>query len=85
MDVRIKLPELLSTDGSGAARARKITPYALAKQSAERISLSTAYRLVKRKGALESFESKLLEALCDVLGVEPGDLLEREKKGKRSR
>jgi DNA-binding Xre family transcriptional regulator len=80
MDVRVRLPELLTVDAEGKTRERKITPYALAKRSTERISLSTAYRLVKRKGQLESFESKLLEALCDVLDVEPGELLERDKK-----
>jgi DNA-binding Xre family transcriptional regulator len=78
MDVRVRIPELLSADAEKGRK--KTTPYALAKQSAGRISLSTAYRLVKRKGQLESFESKLLEALCDVLNVEPGELLERDRK-----
>lgn len=78
MDVRVRIPELLAAD---TAKGRiKTTPYALAKQSSGRISLSTAYRLVKRRGQLESFESKLLEALCDVLDVEPGELLERDRK-----
>jgi DNA-binding Xre family transcriptional regulator len=80
MDVRVRIPELLAVDASGRTRERKITPYALAKQSTERISLSTAYRLEKRNGQLESFESTLLEALCDFLDVEPGELLERDKK-----
>lgn len=74
MDVRVRIPELLHREG------QEITPYALAKRSGDRISLSTVYRLVKRKGQLESFESKLLEALCDVLNVEPGELLERDKR-----
>ena len=78
MDVRVRIPELLAADEK--VGRTETTAYALAKNSAGRISLSTAYRLVKRRGQLESFESKLLEALCDVLGVEPGELLERDKK-----
>ncbi len=30
-------------------------------------------------------DGDLLDALCDVLELEPGDLLERESKGKRAR
>ena len=67
--MRLRLPELLD--------AREMTPYALAKASRGRISMSTAYRLVDLKGHLDSFDAEMLEALCDVLGVEPGDLLPR--------
>ena len=70
--MRLRLPELL--------KQREMTPYALAKQSQGRISLSTAYRLTRMKGRVQTFDADLLEALCDVFSVEPGELLEREKR-----
>jgi hypothetical protein len=69
--MRLRLPELIE--------AAELTPYALAKRSGGRISLSTAYRLCRMRGSLESFEARALDALCDVLGVEPGDLFERQQ------
>jgi DNA-binding Xre family transcriptional regulator len=45
--------------------------------------MSTAYRLLKRKGRVRNFEADMLEALCDIFGVEPGELLERKKKGRK--
>lgn len=72
--VRIRVPELLET--------RQITPYRLHKLSGGRISLSTAYRLNRLKGRLKMFDRDLLDALCDVLGVGPSDLFEREKRSK---
>jgi DNA-binding Xre family transcriptional regulator len=77
MLVRVRVPELLEEKG--------ITAYALSRRSEGRISLSTAYRLRDRNGQLDYFESKLLEALCDVLQCEPGELLEREGKRKRGK
>ncbi|MCO4098767.1 MAG: helix-turn-helix transcriptional regulator [Gemmatimonas sp.] len=68
--MRLRLPESLD--------AANLTAYALAKQSGERISLSIAYRLCRLKGRLESFDAAALDALCDVLGVTPGELFERE-------
>jgi len=57
--------------------------------------LSTAYRLTRNRGVVKMFDADLLEALCDVLKVAPGQLLERDvakplpakpaKKGKRGR
>lgn len=73
--LRLRLPELLEE--------REMTPYALAKASRGRISMSTAYRLARLRGRVETFDVGVLEALCDVLGVEPGELLEREAKAKR--
>jgi len=72
MEMRLRLPELL--------KEHNITAYALAKRSQGRISLSTIYRLSRNKGVVESFDAETLEALCDVLQVKPGDLLEREQK-----
>jgi DNA-binding Xre family transcriptional regulator len=67
--MRLRFPELLD--------AREMTPYALAKASRGRISMSTAYRLVDLRGHLDSFDAEMLEALCEVLDVEPGTLLQR--------
>lgn len=44
--------------------------------------MSTAYRLTKLSGRVQNFDAEMLEALCDVLGVEPSELLQREKKRK---
>lgn len=68
--MRLRIPELL--------KSRGITPYALAKRSAGRISLSTVYRLVERRGQLSTYSADLLNALCDVLDIKPGELFERD-------
>jgi DNA-binding Xre family transcriptional regulator len=75
MQVRLRLPELLDERGMSA--------YALSKQSKGRISMSTAYRLAKMNGQVQNFDADMLEALCDVLKCEPGDLLERDPKRTR--
>ncbi len=75
MPMRIRFPELLKAHGK--------TAYAVHKDSGGRISLSTAYRLKKSKGNLKFLDVGLLEALCDVFDVEPGELLEREKSKRR--
>jgi len=76
MLMRLRIPELLAEHG--------LTPYALSRRSDGRISMSTAYRLRENEGQLETFSGELLEALCDVFNVEPGELLERDS-GKRRR
>lgn len=68
--VRLRIVELL--------RRRGMTPYALAKESAGRISLPMAYRLVRARGRFVTVKATVLEALCDVLSVAAGDLLESE-------
>jgi DNA-binding Xre family transcriptional regulator len=75
--MRLRIPELLERRG--------LTPYALASQSDGRISMSTAYRINRQRGRLKCFDADLVEALCDILRVEPSDLFERApgKKGKR--
>lgn len=75
MGLRLRLPELLDV--------RQMTPYALAKASKGRISLSTAYRIVRARGRVALFNAELLDALCDVLRVEPNELFERKRSGKR--
>jgi hypothetical protein len=70
--VRLRLPELLDEKG--------LTAYHLAKKSGGRISLSAAYRYVRLGGRIASFDGDVLEAMCDVFDVSPGELLERDKK-----
>jgi DNA-binding Xre family transcriptional regulator len=76
MLMRIRITELL--------KAQAMTPYALAKASAGRISMSTAYRLVKLDGRVQTFDAEMLEALCDVFSVRSMDeLLERDHAKRR--
>ena len=77
MGLRLRLPELLAEHG--------ITAYTLAQRSKGRISPSTLYRLVRSRGRVRYLDADLLEALCDVLGVAAGDLLERQTKSRRAR
>jgi len=77
MYMRIRLPELLEE--------HQLTAYEISKQSGGRISPSTLYRLNRKRGIVELFSADLLEALCDVLHVEPGELLERDKKRGRGK
>jgi DNA-binding Xre family transcriptional regulator len=60
-----------------------MSAYALSKQSKGRISMSTAYRMARLSGRVKNFDAELLEALCDVLAVEPGELLERDSDNRR--
>lgn len=77
MDViRIRLPELLNKDIP--------TAYAIAKASKDRISMSAAHRLVAKRGAVQRYDADLLEALCEMFDIGPGELLELDKR-KRSR
>lgn len=73
--MRLRLPELLKTSG--------LTAYALAKRSDGRISMALAYRLTKSHGVFGSVQPRTLTALCDVLGVKPGDLFERISTAKK--
>jgi DNA-binding Xre family transcriptional regulator len=73
--MRLRLPELLEERG--------LTAYQLVKASDGRISMSTAYRIARMGGRLQSFDAELLEALCDALGVEPGELFERDAASRR--
>jgi DNA-binding Xre family transcriptional regulator len=40
---------------------------------------------VRSRGPLRYLDGDLLDALCDVLNLEPGDLLERESKPTQAR
>jgi DNA-binding Xre family transcriptional regulator len=68
--MRVRLAELLESRG--------LTAYAVAQQSDGRISTSALYRLLKSDGRARYLDAELLDALCDVLDVDPGELLERE-------
>jgi hypothetical protein len=72
MLMRLRFPELLT--------AHSMTAYEVAKRSDGRISRSWAYRTKKLRGKLGTFGAVELEALCDVFGVEPVELWERDKK-----
>ena len=78
MHMRLRLPELLTEHNP------PLTAYAVWKRAGknpkgkDRISLTTIYRLCSNKGKVANFDGELLEALCDVFGVGPGALLERE-------
>ena len=73
--MRLRLPELLDHRGMSA--------YALAKRSKGRISMSTAYRMSRLSGRVQTFDAELLEALCDVLSVDPAELFERDSVKRR--
>lgn len=75
--MRVRLPELFEKRG--------LTAYAVAQQSEGRISTSALYRLLRTNGRARYLDAELLDALCDVLSVEPSELLEREGRRKRSR
>ena len=76
MRVRIRLPEVL--------KEHRITAYEVAKRSDGKVIPSTLYRLVRQKGRVRMFDGELLETLCDILNVEPGALLERGARKRRS-
>lgn len=72
--MRLRVPELLAE--------REMTPYALHKASGGRISLSAAYRLAS--GEFRAVSAIVLDALCDVFGIDdPGPLFLRERGARR--
>ncbi len=75
MALRLRFPELLDERG--------MTPYAFSKATEGRVSMCTAYRIVRMRGRLATFDATLLDAICDVLKVKPGQLFERERKRRR--
>jgi DNA-binding Xre family transcriptional regulator len=75
--MRLRLAELME--------ARGLTAYAVAQESDGRISTSALYRLLKNEGRARYLDADLLEALCDVFNVGPGELLERETHSARKR
>lgn len=74
MDMRLRLPELLEE--------HDVTAYELAKRSGGRLDMSTLYRLTRKRGVVRYLDMELAQALCDTLGIEPAELLERDGKRK---
>lgn len=68
--MRVRLPELLES--------HRLTAYAVAQRSGGRVSTSALYRLIANDGHARYLDADLLDALCDVFDIEPGELLERE-------
>ena len=75
MTLRLKFPELL--------KERGMSPYAFSKATKGQVSMSTAYRIVRMRGRLATFDARLLGAICDVLRVKPSELFEREPRRRR--
>lgn len=75
--MRLRFPEILEEHNT--------TAYSLAQRSEGRLSASTLYRLARNKGRVRYLDAELLEALCDILDVEPGTLLERRRHPKGGR
>ena len=68
---RLRLPDILEERG--------LTAYEVARRSHGRIDASALYRLVRQRGRVTRFSSELIDALCDVLGVSPGELMSRSR------
>lgn len=62
-----------------------MTAYELAKASGGRISLAAIYRLKKSGGRVRYIDARMLEAMCDVFGVDPAELLEYRPKVARAK
>ena len=75
MPIRLRLPELL--------HSRKLSAYRLAQLTAGPLSRSMTYRLVAQRGAFRCLSPEQIEALCTALHVEPGELIVREKRGRK--
>lgn len=71
--MKLRLPELLAERG--------MSRYAFAKAIGPRVSPSTAYRLAR--GEWKCLSGDVMEAICEALDVEPGELFERSR-GRRT-
>lgn len=60
-----------------------MTPLQLAKRSHGRIGVSTAYRWQQLRGRVKTFDAEVLESLCDILGVDVTQVIERERSPRR--
>ena len=76
--MRVRMSELMRSRGIKTA-------YMVAQRSNGAISQNVAYRLVKSDGRFQKFGADLLDALCDLFDVAPGELLEYEGKARRRR
>lgn len=73
--MRLRVPELLDE--------RHETAYEVAKNSGGRLTEATMYRIVRAKGVVGFVSLNVLQALCDVLEVEPKHLFAYERQAVR--
>ena len=73
--MRLRIPELFDERGW--------TAYEVAKRSRGRLAERSLYRLVERRGQVESVSGKTVDTLCEILGVGPGELIELQKRPSR--
>ena len=75
--MRLRVPELLAE--------HNMTAYQLAQRLEGRVSATTVYRMAR--GEVLQVPLYALEALCDVFGLEPGPLFQRDahKRSRRSK
>jgi DNA-binding Xre family transcriptional regulator len=72
--MRLRIPELMETHEPEPIK----TAYKLQQLSRGRLSMTNATHLVEKRGNTSSVRMTTLEVLCDIFGVGPGDLLERD-------
>lgn len=77
MSIRLRFPELLEE--------RNLTGYGLSVATRGKVSLSTVYRWVRARGRIQTVDTSILEALCEALRVEPGELFELQGRRRGSR
>jgi len=75
--MRLRIPELWEE--------RHQTPYQVAKESGGRLTEATLYRITRERGAVKFVSLAVLQALADVLHVEPQELFEYERRAVRPR
>lgn len=70
--MRVRVPEVLNDRGwSAYDLAQRIEPLG--------VSVQAVYRLVRADGRVQRLDMRLLAAMCHVLEISPGELLERER------
>ena len=76
LDMRLTLPALMARHGLKTA-------YSLERFAKGALTMSSAHRLVKADGKPKRVDLATLDTLCDVFGVEPGELWERDTKRRK--
>jgi DNA-binding Xre family transcriptional regulator len=73
--MRLRIPELFEE--------RNQTAYEIARDSGGRLTEATLYRIARERGAVKFVSLGVLQALCDVLQVEPSALFAYERQAVR--